>query len=121
MDATITPTIAGGKGFGHFDVQSTFGATLPTAETNLIGRTLAWNTAFQYKVGRMFWPGGSEPIVLPRRAGKWKEANLPHARRWGGMHLWHRLALTVGGGFQIAIREYHKHNNNGILTVRFPF
>src|SRR5258708_35709868 len=42
-DAIITPTIAYGKGFGAFDVQGTFGATLPTGNEAVIGRTFPWN------------------------------------------------------------------------------
>ncbi len=37
--AIITPTIAYGKGFGRFDIQGTFGATLPTGNEAKIGRT----------------------------------------------------------------------------------
>jgi hypothetical protein len=39
---------------------------------------------------------------------------------FGRFHLYQRLALTSGGGFQIAATHFHT-NNNGILTVRFPF
>src|SRR5579864_3825036 len=41
LHAIITPTIAYGKGFGHFDAQGTFGVGLPVADTNLVGRTYA--------------------------------------------------------------------------------
>ena len=52
----ITPTIAYGKGFGDFDVQGTFGVTLPTGNENKIGRTYPWNNAFQYRLYRKLWP-----------------------------------------------------------------
>jgi hypothetical protein len=38
LDSIITPAIAGGKGWGNFDVTSTPGAIVPTEETNKIGR-----------------------------------------------------------------------------------
>jgi hypothetical protein len=123
QDATVTPTIAAGKGFGHFDVQSTFGATLPTGDTNIIGRTLAWNTAVQYKIGRMFWPEvevNSSFFEDGPNDGK-KQTFITPGIVVGRMHLWHRLGLTIGGGFQIAATQYHKNNHNGIFTVRFPF
>jgi hypothetical protein len=41
----LTPTIAGGKGWGRFDVQSTFGAGLPTSHVDVIGHAMASNTA----------------------------------------------------------------------------
>jgi len=55
-DAIITPTIAYGKGFGHFDVQGTFGVSLPTGNETKIGRTYPWNNAFPYHLDRKFWP-----------------------------------------------------------------
>ncbi|HEX5243610.1 MAG TPA: hypothetical protein VFW23_10155, partial [Tepidisphaeraceae bacterium] len=54
--AVVTPTIAAGKGFGNFDVQSTFGVGLPVDSQTILGHALAWNTAFQYNVHRFFWP-----------------------------------------------------------------
>ena len=56
LHATITPTIAYGKGFRDFDLQGTFGATLPVSDTNLLGRTYSWNNAFQYRLFRKLWP-----------------------------------------------------------------
>src|ERR1051326_5073894 len=49
---TITPTIAGGKGWGHFDVQSTLGINLPVDRVEEIGRPVLWNTALQYHLKR---------------------------------------------------------------------
>ena len=54
LHAIITPTLAYGKGIGHFDAQGTFGVGLPIADTNLVGRTYVWNNAFQYRVLRKF-------------------------------------------------------------------
>jgi hypothetical protein len=39
----------------------------------------------------------------------------------GRIHLWKRLAVTVGGGMQIATTHFHRNNHNGIFSVRFPF
>jgi hypothetical protein len=55
-NAIITPTIAYGKGFGHLDVQGTFGVTLPTGNETEIGRTFPWNNAIQYHSFQKFWP-----------------------------------------------------------------
>jgi hypothetical protein len=52
----ITPTIAGGKGFGQADVQATMGIGLPTDNVGVIGDALATNVAFQYHVATKFWP-----------------------------------------------------------------
>jgi hypothetical protein len=123
LDATLTPTVAAGKGFGHFDVQSTFGATLPTGDTDLIGRMLTWNTAFQYQLRGIFWPEvevNSSFFVDGPNDGK-KQTFITPGIAVGRMHLWHRLGLTVGGGYQIAATQFHKTNHNGILSIRFPF
>jgi hypothetical protein len=57
--ALFTPTIAAGKGFGDFDVQSTVGVTFPNgghATLDRLGMPVAWNTAFQYHLFKYFWP-----------------------------------------------------------------
>src|SRR5262245_37590171 len=52
----LTPVIGYGKGFGHFSVQGTFGVALPTSNESTVGRTYAWNNAFQYHFLRLLWP-----------------------------------------------------------------
>ncbi|MGC2140945.1 MAG: hypothetical protein WA620_05105 [Methylovirgula sp.] len=52
----ITPTIAGGKGWGDFDIQATSGVAIPTANESTIGTSLVTNIAFQYHFGEYFWP-----------------------------------------------------------------
>ncbi|MGC2127589.1 MAG: hypothetical protein WA649_07405 [Methylovirgula sp.] len=52
----ITPTIAGGKGWGDFDIQATSGVAIPTANESMIGTSLVTNIAFQYHFGEYFWP-----------------------------------------------------------------
>jgi hypothetical protein len=76
----ITPTIAYGKGFGNFDVQGTLGGSLPTGSVSVIGNTLLWNNAFQYKIFKNFCPemevnfthdyGGSGKIVPTSHPGQ---------------------------------------------------
>lgn len=122
-DAIITPTISYGKGFGHFDIQGTFGVGIPTGNQQKIGYTFPWNNAFQYHLYKKFWPevevnfthykdgpnnGNTQVFLTPGMA-------------IGRLHLWKRLNMTVGGGFQIAATHFHNTNHNGILTVRFPF
>jgi hypothetical protein len=122
-DPIIVPTIAYGKGFGQFDVQGTFGVTLPTGNESKIGRTYPWNSAFQYRLYRKLWPevelnythfqdgpnnGKTQVFVTPGLI-------------IGKLELWKRLGFTVGGGFQIATTHFHVTNHNAIFTVRFPF
>jgi hypothetical protein len=122
-DVIITPTIAYGKGFGHFDIQGTFGASLPTGNEAKIGRTFPWNNAFQYHLYRKFWPELEVNYTHFQDGpnnGK-TQVYLTPGLVLGRFHLWKRLALSVGGGFQIAATHFYATNHNGIFTVRFPF
>lgn len=119
----ITPTIAYGKGFGHFAAQGTFGVGLPTADTSILGRSLPWNNAFQYHVFKKFWPEIELNTTFFKGGpndGKTQNFVTP-GLIIGRLHLWKRLGLTVGGGYQIATTQFHTTNHNAILSVRFPF
>jgi len=121
--AIITPTIAYGKGFGRFDIQGTFGATLPTGNEAKIGRTFPWNNAFQYHVSKKLWPEIETNYTRfqdgPNR-GKTQVFMTPGIL-FGNFHVGKRLSLNFGGGFQVATTRFHVNNHNGIFTVRFPF
>jgi hypothetical protein len=52
----ITPTLAGGKGWGDFDVQATMGVPIPTSYESVIGTSLVTNVALQYHFAQVFWP-----------------------------------------------------------------
>lgn len=119
----ITPTIAYGKGFGNFDLQGTFGVALPTADTSILGRTIVWNNAFQYRVFRKFWPEvelNSTFFQDGKNDGQ-KQNFVTPGLVMGRFRLVGRVGFTVGGGYQIATTQFHTTNHNAILTVRFPF
>ena len=121
--AVITPTIAYGKGFGHFAAQGTFGIGFPVAGTNLVGRTYAWNNAFQYRMFRKFWPEvelNSTFFQDGKNDGK-KQNFVTPGLIIGRLHLWNRVGFTIGGGYQIATTHFHTNNHNAILSIRFPF
>jgi hypothetical protein len=127
-NATVTPTLMGGKGFGKFDAFTDLGGTLPTGNTLTIGRTIASNSVFQYHVQKYIWPeleinttafyGGahdgkvqtfiSPGIVLGKLA---IHPNDPKSR----------LGIVIGAGFQTAATTYHAYNHAAILTGRFLF
>jgi hypothetical protein len=52
----ITPTLAGGKGWGDFDIQATIGSPIPLSHESTIGTSLVTNVAFQYHFLEYFWP-----------------------------------------------------------------
>jgi hypothetical protein len=125
--STLTPTLAGGKGFGPFAIQSTLGAILPTSETTTIGRTVTWNTTAQVRVAKIVWPelevnsnyyhegpnnGKNQTFVSP--GFMVSKINFRHTPG-------NRLALTFGSGFQIATSTFHAYNHAYVFTSRFAF
>lgn len=121
--AIVTPTLAGGKGWAKFDVQSTLAGTLPVNSANTLGRTIASNTALQYHVLKRLWPeaeinstfwkGGSND-------GK-KQTLLTPGLIFGRFPIHHHVVFVTGAGFQIAATHYHQSNHAVIATVRVPF
>ena len=119
----VTPTLAAGKGWGKFDVQSTLGGTLPVNSVNVLGRTIVSNSAFQLhaikqlwpeaEINSTFWEGGSND-------GK-KQTFLTPGVIFGRFPIHRRLALAAGAGFQIATTHYHQYNHAFIATIRMPF
>jgi hypothetical protein len=133
--ATWTPTASAGKGFGRFDVVSTLGGVLPVTNAKGLGRTIAWNTAAQLRVGT----GIVTRLLVP-------EVEMNSSFYHGGMNegkiatfatvgmvvgrisLSHdasgspgRRAVTFAAGEQIALTHFHAYNHALILSVRLPF
>jgi len=125
--STIQPTLMGGKGYKHFAIQSALGGVLPNSSVTQIGRTIAWNTTAQYQVARIFWPeiesnatfyhlgpndGKSQNFLSPGlMISKFKFRKDPKDR----------LALILGGSFQIATSSYHPYNHAIVFTSRLAF
>jgi hypothetical protein len=127
-NATITPAITGGKGFGKFDAMVTIGSALPTGNTATIGRTLTFNEVFQYHVQKYIWPeleinttawyGGSKDgkvqtfltpgLMLGKISLHTKDSTS-------------RTGFAAGVGFQSAATTYHTYNHSLVYTGRFLF
>lgn len=127
-DASVTPTLLAGKGFGRFDVISALGGTLPTGDTNKLGRSIAWNTTAQYHVRKHFWPE-VEANTTHYLGGKYDEKTqnfLTPGITVGKFRLRpandrSRLGLTIGAGIQIATSQFHTYNHELDFTGRFYF
>jgi hypothetical protein len=122
-NAVLTPSIAIGKGWGDFDIQSTLGVGIPIGNANKLGTPVLYNAAFQYRVLKKFWPEVEvNTTIFPNgpRAGN-KQLFISPGLIVGKFHLWRRLSFGVGGGIQIAATHYHTFNHNRVLTLRFPF
>ena len=126
----VQPNLGGGKGFGHLDIVSTIGATLPTGNpaTNTAGRPVLWNTAAQYKIGKFFWPEVESNATYYKGGtndGKTQEFITPGILIGKcGLHpsdARSRPGLAFGGGMQIATSKFHTYNHSLILTARWIF
>jgi hypothetical protein len=127
-DASISPTLIGGKGFGNFDVISSMGGTLPTGDTRKLGRSIAWNTTAQYHLGKYLWPeveANTTRYFQGSHDGKTQNFLTPGvATRKFKFHPGDersRVGLAVGGGMQIATSEFHTYNHALVFTSRLVF
>ncbi len=122
-DAVVTPTLAAGKGWGKFDIQSTLGAGIPVAGAETFGHPIAWNTTFQWHALKRVWPEMEVNSTFwgdGTNDGK-KEVFLTPGLVFGCFPIHNRLGFTLGGGFQVAVTQFHRYNRNGILSLRLPF
>ena len=121
----FTPTIAFGKGWGRFDVQSTVGISFPDNGTTVSGpgTPILFNTALQCHVAKYLWPevefnytywpngehkGRNQLFVTPGLA-------------LGRIPIWHRVGVTLVAGYQVAVSDKPLMQNNFILSARIPF
>jgi len=119
----LSPTLAAAKGFGHWDIQTTFGANLPASGTSLLGRAIIFNTAVNYKIKNRIWP------MLEQNSAFWlggaldgkKQVFLTPGLVLGPFNVAERLHFAIGTGVQIAATEFHQYNHRWILSLRFPF
>jgi hypothetical protein len=121
----FTPTIAGGKGWGDFDVQTTVGVSFPdngAVHTDL-GTPIAWNTAFQYRVFKKFWP------ELEANYTYWPNGKHDHLSQLlltpgvvvGRIPIAGRVGMTVGFGCEFAVTAGATQNRTLVLSGRIPF
>jgi hypothetical protein len=119
----VTPTIAAGKGFGRFDVQSTFGANLPTGNTTKLGRQLQWNTAFQYETAWKLWPELEVNSTFyktgPHTGGT--QAFLTPGLGFGRVRLRKGFRFSTAAGMQIAVTTFHTYDHRWMFSERLSF
>ena len=136
---TAQPTLAAGKGWGDFDIQSTISVQIPVAGTASPGNTaqvnmtnfgdpILWNTAFQYHFQQYFWPelevnyeywpngehGGLNQVLLTPGLilGRFKIGQDSPTRP---------VNLIIGAGYQVAVTPNPVTKNNFVATLRITF
>jgi hypothetical protein len=133
--AVITPSLAGGKGFGRFDYTTTMGGTLPVTEAKKLGQVTVWNNVAQYRlaksgVARLLWPelefntsfysgGANDGKIATFATPGLIIGRVPLSHDASGAP--GRLGLTFGAGEQVAVTHFHPYNHALILTARIPF
>ena len=133
--ATVTPTLAVGKGWGNLDLTSTAGGSLPVTNVKGLGRSVIWNNVAQYRLAKtevawLFWPEFETNTTIFKGGsndGKTQTFATPGVVI-GRIPLSHdasgkpgRLGLTFGVGEQIALTHFHTANHYTVLTFRMPF
>jgi hypothetical protein len=122
-ETVVTPTMAFGKGWRRFDVQSTLGVNLPAGDTAKLGRQLLWNTAFQYRAAWKLWPeleANSTFYTTGKHAGE-TQLFLTPGLGIGRAHLAGRFRLSSAVGVQIAATQFHTYNHRWMFSTRVSF
>lgn len=127
-DASVSPTLMAGKGWGSFDVISSLGGTLPTGDTVKLGRSVAWNTTAQYRIQKYFCPEVEDNATWfygGKNDGKMQNFLTPGITfskfKFHPEDKASRGAVAFGGGMQIATSALHTYNHELVLTSRFIF
>jgi hypothetical protein len=124
--ALYFPTLAAGKMWGRFNVQSTIGAMMPTGKIAQQGRQILWNTTVQELVGSHLWADIEDNVTYNLGGpigGKTENFITPAAfyvlrpKTWSPTHAF----VAVGGGMQIATSAFYTYNHNLIPEVRILF
>ncbi|MGH6969985.1 MAG: hypothetical protein ACREEQ_00105 [Caulobacteraceae bacterium] len=127
----VTPTLAGGKGWGDFDIQATVGLALPTARAHAIGDSLATNVAFQYHFAQVFWPELelNDTYWMGGERGGLNQLYVTPGVVFGRFPIAGRINAIVGVGYQIAVSPRLRrtpaltpiYDRQFILTTRMSF
>ena len=128
--ATVTPTLELGKGFGKLDFVTSAGGALPVTNAAKLGRSIAWNNAIQYRIGRYLWledEFNSTFYKGGKNDGKEQTFTTPGIifsrlpLRHGHPSPSERLVLTLGAGEQIALTHFETYNHALVFTSRLRF
>jgi hypothetical protein len=109
----LTPTLAAGKGWGRFDVQSTLALTAPL---NGAEKTTAWNTALQLHVGDYLWPELEMNSTWFLTLGL-EQTFITPGLIFGRVHLTKTVGLAVGAGVGFAVSAYRTEARRVTFTM----
>lgn len=128
----LLPNIGGGKGWGDFDVQATFGASIPTSRSHLYGTSLIGNLGLQYRFEKVIWPevelNWTDWLNGTQRGGK-NQLLMSVGAVFGKFRIRDRLSVSLAVGYQFAVAPSYRPNpailptysRNWIAGLRMPF
>ena len=127
----VTPTLAGGIGWGDFDIQGTVSYTLPTDERNHIGNTLLTSATLQYHFLEYFWPEfalNDTQWTSGERADR-NQLFVSPGIMFGRFQIYNRVKFNFGIAYQVAVVPDHAitdpltplYNHAWILSMRMTF
>lgn len=127
----VTPTIAGGIGWGDFDIQGTLSYTLPTDEANHIGNSLVTSATLQYHFLEYFWPEfalNDTQWTSGERANR-NQLFIGPGIMFGRFQIYNRVKFNFGIAYQAAVVPDHhiidpltpQYNHAWILSMRMTF
>jgi hypothetical protein len=126
----FTPTLAGGKGFGDFDIQATIGEAIPIHDNSNAGRPILTNITAQYHISRLLWPEleMNRTDWIGGGRGARTQTFLTPGLILGRIVLNKRSKLILGAGYQTAVSRVYgpgpmtpTFNHNWIVTARITF
>lgn len=120
--AVWSPAVAFGKGWGNFNVQNTFGGTLPQTGADVLGRTIVLNDTAQYRIKKVIWPmlEANSTFWSGGHNGGKTQVFLTPGMVFGSFPITGRLRIAMGAGEQIAVTQFHTYNHRYILSLRLP-
>lgn len=128
----VTPTLAGGVGWGDFDVQGTIGYTLPTDHQHIVGTSLISSLTLQYHFLEYFWPEfafNDTQWTSGERANR-NQLLVGPGIMFGRFTIYDRIKLNFGVAYQVAVAPAHAvltpelvplYNHALILSMRMTF
>ncbi len=127
----VTPTIAGGVGWGDFDIQGTVSYTLPTDNQHVVGTSIVTSTTLQYHVWDYFWPEfafNDTQWTSGVRAGR-NQLFVGPGIMFGRFQIYDRVKFNFGIAYQVAVAPDHAitapltplYNHALILSMRMTF
>jgi hypothetical protein len=129
------PTLAFGKGWGDFDIQTTISeqfpvsaigspGTTPSENLKSFGDPILWNTAFQYHFSQYFWPEFEVNYEYWPNGehGGYNQVMFTPGIIFGRFPLGTgRENLIVGAGYQFAVTNNPVIANNVVVSARISF